>query len=262
VIVMVHGNPTWSFYFRNLISLLSSQYRVVAIDHMGCGLSDKPQNFSYILSQHIENLDTLLNFLRIDRFSLIVHDWGGPIGIGCGVRHLDSLEKIVVMNSAAFRSSNIPFRISLCRVPWFGEVLVRLFNGFAAPARFMAVEKKLEKSVSSAYISPYNNWENRVAIYNFVKDIPMGQEHPSYDQLVDIEEKLEQIKELDIPLLLLWGGRDFCFNDSFYREWSRRFPSAEKHYFADGGHYVLEDKFLEIGPIVCNFFKGGRPTGE
>jgi pimeloyl-ACP methyl ester carboxylesterase len=262
VIVMVHGNPTWSFYFRNLISLLSLHYRVVAIDHMGCGLSDKPQSYSYTLNQHIENLDTLLNFLRIDRFSLIVHDWGGPIGIGCGIRHLDALEKIVVMNSAAFRSSNIPFRISLCRVPLLGEILVRLFNGFAWPATFMAVEKKLEKDVSSAYISPYDNWTNRVAVYNFVKDIPMRQEHPSYDHLVEIEQKLEYINELKIPLLLLWGGKDFCFNDSFYGEWNRRFPGAEKHYFADGGHYVLEDKFSEIGPIVCDFFKGGRAADE
>lgn len=258
VILMVHGNPTWSFYFRKLISVLSAHYRVVAIDHMGCGLSDKPQNYPYTLSQHIENLDTLLNFLRIDRFSLIVHDWGGPIGIGCGIRHLDALEKIVVMNSAAFRSSNIPFRISLCRIPWLGEVIVRMFNGFAWPARFMAVKKKLEKSVSSAYISPYDNWENRVAIYNFVKDIPMRQGHPSYGPLVEIEQKLDQIKQLNIPFLLLWGGKDFCFNDSFYREWGRRFPGAEKHYFADGGHYVLEDKFSEIGPIILDFFNGER----
>ncbi len=255
VIVMVHGNPTWSYYYRKLISLLSANYRVVAIDHMGCGLSDKPQEYSYTLKQHIENLELLLNYLKVDRFSLVVHDWGGAIGLGCGVRRPDAIEKIVVMNSGAFRSSRIPFRISLCRIPLFGEVCVRLLNGFAWPARFMAVEKKLDKDVSAAYLSPYDNWANRIAVYNFVKDIPMNAKHPSYEQLVEIEKNLVLLNESKIPFLLLWGGRDFCFNDSFYNEWIRRFPGAEKYYFQEGGHYILEDKFAEIAPVISKFFE-------
>jgi len=255
VIVMVHGNPTWSYYYRKLISLLSANYRVVAIDHMGCGLSDKPQEYSYTLKQHIENLELLLNYLKVDRFSLVVHDWGGAIGLGCGVRRPDAIEKIVVMNSGAFRSSRIPFRISLCRIPLFGEVCVRLLNGFAWPARFMAVEKKLDKDVSTAYLSPYDNWANRIGVYSFVKDIPMNAKHPSYEQLVAIEKNLVLLNESKIPFLLLWGGRDFCFNDSFYNEWIRRFPRAEKHYFQEGGHYILEDKFAEIAPVISKFFE-------
>ena len=255
VIVMVHGNPTWSYYFRKLISLLSTNYRVVAIDHMGCGLSDKPQKYSYTLEQHIENLELLLSHLKIDRFSLIVHDWGGAIGLGCGGRRPESIEKIIVMNSGAFRSSRIPFRISLCRFPLLGECIVRLFNGFAWPAIFMAVEKKLKKEVATAYLSPYDNWANRIAVYSFVKDIPMKEKHPSYKQLVEIEKNLVKLRELKIPFLLLWGGQDFCFNDSFYNEWADRFPLAEKHYFQDGGHYILEDKFAEISPIISKFFK-------
>ncbi len=88
VIVMVHGNPTWSYFFRHLISLLKKNYRVIALDHMGCGLSDKPQDYPYCLAQHIENLESLICHLQIDRFSLIVHDWGGAIGIGCAVNHM------------------------------------------------------------------------------------------------------------------------------------------------------------------------------
>ena len=262
VIVLVHGNPTWSFYFRKLISLLSLNHRVVAIDHMGCGLSDKPQVYPYTLKQHIENLDTLLNSLEVTHFSLIVHDWGGPIGIGCGLKRPQSIKKIVVMNSAAFHSKKIPLRIRVCRMPLLGEILVRLLNGFAWPARFMAVENKLEKTVSDAYIFPYDSWANRVAVYNFVKDIPLRQEHPSYNELGEIEQNLGRLRELKVPFLLLWGGKDFCFNDSFYKEWVRRFPEAEKHYFDDGGHYVLEDKFAEIGPIVGDFFKDGSVVDE
>ncbi|MBW2658558.1 MAG: alpha/beta fold hydrolase [Deltaproteobacteria bacterium] len=251
---MVHGNPTWSYYYRKLISLLSANYRVIALDHMGCGYSDKPQKYPYILAQHIENLEFLLSYLQVESYSLVVHDWGGAIGLGCGGKNPQAVEKIVVINSGAFPSSRIPFRISLCRIPLFGEVLVRLFNGFAWPATFMAVEKKMEKDVAAAYLSPYNNWANRIAVHRFVKDIPMRKDHVSYGQLVEVEENLVHFVKRDTPFLLLWGGEDFCFNDTFYDEWSRRFPHAEKHYFQGGGHYLLEDRFSEIAPIIGKFF--------
>jgi len=254
VIVMVHGNPTWSYYFRHLISSLSNNYRIIAIDHMGCGLSDKPSDYSYCLAQHIENLDCLLRHLRIDRYSLVVHDWGGAIGIGCAVNHIHRIEKIVVMNTAAFRSTRIPLRIQLCRLPLLGEIIVRLFNGFAWPARFMAVKKKMDPAVAKAYLAPYNSWKNRVAIFNFVKDIPLNSHHKSYATLVDIEKRLSLLRDAAIPLLIVWGGGDFCFNDDFYEEWKKRFPEAESHYFEDGGHYILEDKLNEIEPILKTFF--------
>jgi pimeloyl-ACP methyl ester carboxylesterase len=142
VIVMVHGNPTWSYFYRKLIHTLKKKHRVIAFDHLGCGLSDKPQDYNYTLENHIDNLNFLLNHLEIQSYSLIVHDWGGAIGIGAAVGKIANLEKVVVMNTAAFRSKRIPFRISICKIPVFGEIIVRLFNGFAWPATFMAVEKK------------------------------------------------------------------------------------------------------------------------
>lgn len=256
VIVMVHGNPTWSFFYRRAINLLKKNYRVIAVDHMGCGLSDKPQVYSYTLSQHIENLETLLEYRDVKKYSLMVHDWGGAIGFGCAANNPLAIEKIVVMNTAAFRSTRIPFRIQLCRVPFLGTIIVKLCNGFAWPALFMAVEKKMPKEVQKAYLYPYNSWRNRVAVHRFVKDIPMTPDHESYDTLNGIEEQLENIRDMNIPLLLLWGGRDFCFDTSFYDEWKRRFPEAESHYFSDGGHYILEDKWQEIVPFLENFFPG------
>ncbi len=255
VIVMVHGNPTWSYYFRHLVSLLCKTHRVIAIDHIGCGLSDKPQHYSYCLAQHIENLDSLLTHLKIDRFSLVVHDWGGAIGIGCAVNYISRIENIVVMNTAAFRSKRIPLRIQLCRLPVVGEIIVRLFNGFAWPAQFMAVKKKMAPDVAKAYLAPYNSWNNRVAVYNFVKDIPLTARHPSYSTLVDIEKRLSLLRDAAIPMLIVWGGADFCFNDDFFEEWQKRFPEAENHYFKDGGHYLLEDKFVDIVPIIKSFFQ-------
>ena len=255
VIVMVHGNPTWSYYFRHLIDLLRADHRVIALDHIGCGLSDKPQQYNYCLAQHIENLEKLLTHLHIDHFSLVLHDWGGAIGMGCAVNKSDSIDKIIVMNTAAFRSPRIPLRIRLCRLPVVGEILVRRFNGFAWPAQFMAVKKKMAAPVVKAYLAPYNSWQNRVAVYNFVRDIPLAPTHRSYATLLDIENKLPLLRDKAIPLLLVWGGGDFCFNDHFFAEWRQRFPAAEPHYFQDGGHYILEDKRAEILPLAQSFFR-------
>lgn len=255
VIVMVHGNPTWSYYFRHLISLLQKNHRVIALDHMGCGLSDKPQNYPYRLGQHIQNLESLLDHLQIYRFSLVLHDWGGAIGMGCATNRVQQVEKIVVMNTAAFRSSRIPLRIQLCRLPVIGEIIVRMFNGFAWPAQFMAVTNKMAADVARAYLEPYNNWNNRVAIARFVQDIPLRPGHKSYDTLVRIEKNLQSLRDSGIPMAIVWGGRDFCFNDSFFKQWKERFPKASTHYFPDGGHYILEDKFSEIGPLLRSFFQ-------
>jgi haloalkane dehalogenase len=255
VIVMVHGNPTWSYYYRHLIAHFRLSHRVIAVDHLGCGLSDKPSDYPYCLAQHIENIDILLIHLGIGRFSLIVHDWGGAIGFGCAVQRLDQVDRIALMNTAAFRSTRLPLRIRLCRLPVIGEIIVRLFNGFAGPARYMAVVKKLAAETARCYLAPYNSWHNRVAIARFVQDIPMHKRHLSYAPLVEIENRLPLLRDQKTPLLILWGGKDFCFNDHFYNEWRRRFPEAESHYFSDGGHYVLEDKIVEILPILTQFFK-------
>lgn len=255
VVIMVHGNPTWSYYFRHLILQLRANHRVIALDHIGCGLSDKPQDYPYCLAQHIANLESLLRHLRIGRFSLVVHDWGGAIGMGCAVTHINRIEKIVAMNTAAFRSTRIPRRIQLCRLPVLGEIIVRLFNGFAWPATFMAVKKKLAPDVVRAYLAPYNSWQNRVAVYNFVRDIPLTPHDKSYTTLVNIEKRLHLLRDAALPVLLVWGGTDFCFNGEFFLEWQKRFPDAENHYFADAGHYLLEDKQVDLQPIFASFFR-------
>lgn len=254
VIIMVHGNPTWSFYYRRLISLLSRKNRVIAIDHLGCGLSDKPDDYDYCLQNHINNLSSLVHHLDIGLFSLVLHDWGGAIGMGLAAENPERIEKVMVLNTAAFRSHRIPFRISVCRWPILGKFLVRALNGFAGPAVFMAVTQKMSSEVAAAYLAPYNSWKNRVAVAAFVKDIPLSQTHRSYQALVNVEQGLERLQERHVPMLICWGGKDFCFNKHFYDEWCLRFPQAETHYFAGSGHYILEDAFGEIAPLAQQFF--------
>ena len=114
-ILMLHGNPTWSFYYRNLIRGFSQKFRTIVPDHMGCGLSDKPQDYDYSLETHIQNAYQLIKFLDLKKIILIVHDWGGAIGFGLVTRYPELFDRIVILNTAAYPSVHIPQRINLLR---------------------------------------------------------------------------------------------------------------------------------------------------
>jgi cis-3-alkyl-4-acyloxetan-2-one decarboxylase len=252
-LLMLHGNPTWSFYYRTLVRDLQTRYRCVVPDHIGCGFSTKPRHCPYQLSQHILNVERLVEHLDLRNITLVVHDWGGAIGMGFASRQPDRIRRIVILNTAAFLSSRIPWRINICRLPGFGALVIRGFNGFAGPAVFMATSRRggLPRDVARGYLLPYRSWGDRVANLRFVQDIPMGPKHPTYPVLAEIESRLELFR--NTPMLICWGGRDFCFNDTFLRRWQAEFPRAAVHRFADAGHYVLEDAYERILPLVKTF---------
>lgn len=251
-VLMVHGNPTWSFMYRNVVAKLQETHRCIVPDHIGCGLSDKPQDFAYRLEDHIANLKQLVSTLALDSFHLVVHDWGGAIGIAIAEYFCDKVEKIQILNTAAFRSTRIPLRINVCRIPLVGEVWIRGFNGFAGAATRMAVAQPLSAEVRQGFVFPYDSWANRIATHRFVMDIPLNAKHPSYDTLHTIEKRLQLLQ--DKPMQIIWGGQDFCFNDRFFAEWRVRFPQATSHYFEDAGHYVLEDRADDCLQLIQEFF--------
>ncbi|MGQ9925317.1 MAG: alpha/beta fold hydrolase [Chloroflexaceae bacterium] len=250
-VVLLHGNPTWSFYYRRLISGLRDDHRVIVPDHMGCGLSDKPQTYPYTLSTHIANLDRLLSYLDLGQIDLVVHDWGGPIGLGWAVTHPERVRRLVVLNTAAFLSPRLPWRIAVCRYPFFGDLAVRGLNAFALGGTLMAVERPMRPEVRYGYLLPYRSWRDRVAIQGFVRDIPMHPGHPTWAVVDAIDRDLAALRKH--PLLILWGGKDWCFTDHFLAGWLERFPAAEALRFDDAGHYVLEDAHEEIVPRVQRF---------
>ncbi len=250
VIFLVHGNPTWSFYYRNLIKDLSQNYRVIAIDHIGCGASDKPHDHPYTLEQRIKDFTALVNFIGSEKYSLVVHDWGGAIGFGHAVENAYRINKIVITNTAAFRSDRIPFTINLCRLKFFGPFIVKYLNAFCFPATFMTTTRKLPSKIKKAYLEPYNSIKKRRAISEFVLDIPLGPGHPSFVKITQIENKL---KQLQCPKLILWGGRDFCFNDSFYEKWREIYPNAKYKYYKNAGHYLLEDETEDASYQISQF---------
>ncbi len=252
-IVMLHGNPTWSFFYRNLAKYFSGKnHRVIVPDHLGCGLSDKPQDYNYTLNNHILNVESLVAKLKLTKITLIVHDWGGAIGMGLATRHPELISKIIVMNTAAFKSLEIPFRINILRNP-VGEWFIRSFNGFAGPATSMAVTKKLSPLVKKGFLLPYDNFNSRIATAKFVRDIPMDKNHPSYMTLSTIEDELKTLNSLKVPVLVLWGEKDFCFTMNFQKKWLEFFPNAKVKTFKDAGHYLLEDKTAEVILEIENF---------
>lgn len=252
VIILVHGNPTWSFYYRHIIKFLAQTHRVIVPDHMGCGLSDQPQNYEYTLENRISDLNLLVKFLDLERYSMIVHDWGGAIGFGHAVDHSNQVEKMVILNTAAFLSQTIPFSIGLCKNKYFGDWIVRNLNAFCYPATFMTTERKLTKVEKRGYLLPYQGASRRKAISEFVRDIPLDKDHRSYNTLKHIEDNLHLLTK---KKLILWGGKDFCFNDEFFTRWREIYPSAEYRYYANAGHYVIEDAKSEVLSELGSFFK-------
>lgn len=252
-VLMVHGNPTWSFFYRNVVLALRGRIRCIVPDHLGCGLSEKPQAYDYTLGNHVENLGRLIDSLNVGKFHLIVHDWGGPIGLGtCLPRH-DKLGKVVILNTAAFADTVVPARIRFCRIPVIGELAVRGFNGFAWPATWMAVTKPLPDAVKRGFLFPYDSWANRIATHRFVQDIPRGRGAPNDIALAKIESALPLLRER--PVQIIWGGRDFCFNRHYFERWKRLLPDAIADFLPGAGHYLIEDKEAEVLNAIGRHFR-------
>ena len=246
-LVMVHGNPTWSFFFRHIVTALRNDYRTIVPDHIGCGLSDKPpaDAYDYRLRSRVNDVSTLLNHtIPTGPLTLMVHDWGGMIGLAWAMDNIERLSRIVIMNTAGFfppGSRSIPIRLRLLRTPNpLMDRMVLHFNLFAKAALFMAGNRRLSKEVKAGLIAPYNCPQNRLATLKFVQDIPLSEKDPSGNIVAKVQKNLFHLKQ--IPVLLLWGGRDFVFTRPYYDEWQRRLPHAECHWLPDTGHYLLEDK--------------------
>ena len=253
-VVMLHGNPTWSFFYRNLVKKLCSNFRCIVPDHMGCGLSDKPQIYDYCLTTHIDNCISLIEKLKLKKFNLVVHDWGGAIGMGVAARMPEKINRLIIMNTSAFADSFIPLRIAVGKIPIIGEFAIRQLNLFVQAARYMATVKEngLQGEILRCFLYPYNNFKNRIAVYNFVKDIPMHKFHRSYNELKFIEKNLSLFKNRSITLI--WGCKDFCFTPHFMARFKEFFPKAKCYPFYDANHYILEDKTADVTEIIENAF--------
>lgn len=260
-VLALHGNPTWSFYWRALIksAIADGDIRIVAPDYIGCGLSDKPtRDYGYRLEDRIEEIRQLIARLELADITLIVHDWGGAIGLGCAVGAPETIRSIILTNSAAFRSDRMPTRIALARTPILGPIAIERMNLFlrlALPPFSMASARaeRFSDPIRKGYLYPYQRRIERKAIGEFVRDIPISERDRSYRTLKSIEDRLDRLA--DKKILILWGARDWCFDESFYRRWKEFFPRATSKIFADAGHWLMEDAHETITPEIIRFIK-------
>jgi haloalkane dehalogenase len=255
-LLMLHGNPTWSFYYRDLVRGLRDRWRCVVPDHIGCGLSDKPadRRYPYTLASRVADVEALADHLGLGGLTLVLHDWGGMIGMAFARRHPGRVKRLIVLNTAAFllpEGKRLPWVLSLCRTPGLGEWLVRGLNLFCSGAARFCVHRPLAPEVRAGYLAPYDSWSNRIAVHRFIEDIPLRPGDRSYSLAKAVQDGLGAFRGL--PTLIGWGMRDFVFDAGFLAGWVERYPAAEVHRFADAGHYVLEDAGAEVLARVRDF---------
>ena len=259
-VVMVHGNPKWSFYCRSLGLDLRRDHRCIVPDHIGCGLSDVPGEgrYDYRLRSRIDDLERLLaEVVPTEPINLVVHDWGGMIGMGWAVRHPDRIKRLVILNTAAFHLPEhmaVPSPVAVVRDTALAGLFVRGMNAFARGAAHTCTTRRpMPARVRDAYCAPYDSWDHRLATLRFVQDIPLSPSDPSYDTVSDVEEGLARLAGK--PALLCWGGKDFVFDNRVLAEWRQRLPNAEVEELADCGHYVLEDAPREVAARTRRFLE-------
>jgi cis-3-alkyl-4-acyloxetan-2-one decarboxylase len=256
-VVMLHGNPNWSYYYRNLVVALRDQYRCLVPDHIGCGMSDKPgdDHYEYSLARRVADLELWLDKLQATRdLTLVVHDWGGMIGMAYATKHPERVRRLVVLNTGAFLlpvTKPFPWQLRLARSS-LGALLVRGFGVFNRGAvRACVTRRPMPPDVARAYCAPYNSWANRIAVHRFVQDIPLMPGDRGYDLVSQVVDDLDKLKHL--PMFIGWGDKDFVFDEHFLREWLAQFPDAEVHRYPDCGHYILEDASTELVPLIRTF---------
>ena len=185
-LVMLHGNPTWSFYWRHLVTAFSGTHRVIVPDHVGCGLSDKPgdDRYEYQLKRRVDDLEALLDSLGLQKdLTLVLHDWGGMIGMAFATRHPERVKRLVVLNTAGFglpEGRSLPWQVGVVRHLPFFPVPVRAFNAFSRGANRWCSTRpgRMTGLVKQAYLAPYDSWAHRIAVQRFVEDIPLAPRRP------------------------------------------------------------------------------------
>ncbi len=260
-VLLLHGNPSWSFMYRDLVGALRHECRALAPDHIGCGLSSKPgeERYSYTLVQRVADLEAFVEHLRLERrVSLVLHDWGGLIGMAWAARHPERIDRLVVLNTAGFlvpSGASLHWTIRFCRRSQLAAFFMTYFNAFSLGACRLGSAKGMSREIRQGYLGPYASARDRTAVTRFVQDIPLQRGDPAYSLVAETEDRLKQLRSR--PVLICWGTRDFVFDQAFLSRWLDHFPQAEVHRFEAAGHYVLEDAATDAIPLIKEFLCGG-----
>jgi haloalkane dehalogenase len=250
-IVMVHGNPSWSFMYRKEIQDLRKNFRCIALDHLGFGLSEKPWDFDYKPASHSANLGRLLDHLKLDSFTLQVHDWGGPIGLGQAVENPERVQRLVILNTWMWPMDHVPQArrfSSMMGGPlgrfWtrYGDAFVRVMMPMTFP------DKSKFRAVKKYYTSVCNSSKERKGMWTFPKEIIA-----SSDWLGSLWDRREAIA--DKPALLVWALKDPVFRKEALERWQGLLRNHQVEKLPGVGHYVAEELGHELSPLVERFLK-------
>lgn len=265
-VVMLHGNPTWSYLYRRLIGpLAAAGFRAVAHDAIGFGRSDKPRKQSeYSLDRHAAHFSSLMDELQLDGVTLVVHDWGGPIGLTWAVANPERVARLVLMNTFTGRSpeqARMPVPLRLARAPVTGELLVKGAHAFVRKGLFqlgVARPERLGDPEQAAYLAPHPSWESRTGVLSFPRLISMQGQDATAPQADAVENGLSALATK--PTLIFWGMQDPAFGEAVLRGWLDRLPDAELVELADAAHFVPEDAHEQVVPVLLDFLR--RPAAR
>lgn len=262
VVLLLHGNPTWCWYYRAVAAALRDRYRVIAPDHLGFGLSRGPDDAPHTLAWHRDNLGQFVEALALERYTLVVHDWGGPIGLAHVTDHPEQLRRLVLLNTWAFPApaeTTLPTLLSALRTPALGEWLALEQNALVEqgiPAG-MAQPGQVTPGLMAAYRRPFPTPESRRPILALAREIPLGPGSEAHLILARVQRRLRRLK---VPALLLWGERDPVFPPSILDLWRVYLPWAEVQRLPDASHFVLEDQPERCCALLDDFLTRTAPA--
>ena len=246
-IVFVPGNPSWSFESRNMIKALSGQYRCIAVDHLGFGLSDKPLDFSYLPQDHAKNLEALLGSLDLERITFVVGDWGGPIGISYAIQHPEKVKSIIVTNTWLWSVRNDLYYqgYSAFMGGPIGRWLIKRQNFFAQTVVRMAFgdKSKLTPHIHKHYLEQCPNPEERKGNWVFPAQV-VG----ASDWLASLWDR--RLVLTDKIAIIAWGDKDIAFREKERQTWVKAFPKARVMRFPNSGHFIPEENPLELAEAI------------
>lgn len=253
-ILFLHGNPSWSFLWRRFLLKFAKTNRVVAPDYVGFGLSEKPDaEEHYTLDAHIRSVELLADELGLENITIVVQDWGGPIGLGLAARHPELIRAVVIINTFGFypltpdmdpENTPLPLPLKMMRKNGIGDFLVRKLGFFERVVMSMATASKEFKSVKHAYTDVFKGPEDRAGVMAFPRMIPGQSAHPSAQIL--IHETGPFIDSWKGPAHIFWGMKDPLFPVEALEAWKGRLPHAGVTELSAGKHYVQEDAPEEI----------------
>ena len=257
-VVFLHGNPTWSFLFRKQIRRLRDDYRCIAPDYLGFGLSDKPREFQYRPEDHARTVERLVAHLDLRNPTLVCHDWGGPIGLDCATRDPDGVGGLVLSNTWAWPLDHHPAlrRFGAAMGGLAGQVAIEAFGLFALVAMpaLYADRSRLTPEIHRAYLRPHTEPADRRSVRTLA-----GSLADRDGWLARLWARRDAVR--DVPTLLAWGTRDPAFGGAVGR-WRRLRPDARVVEFADCGHFVPEEKGAELAAEIRAFLGADVDAGE